>query len=311
MTRSAVIVRVPGSTSNLGSGFDFAGMAVDRWLRVSVRSMDGQSQTPVAIERHGTLDALTGAPEEDLIYRGFEAACRAAQREVPGGLAFTAQSDIPVSRGLGSSAAAIVAGAAAANTLLDLGLGPEEILSLGTDIEGHPDNVAPAIYGGPRLIVRQPAGGLLTTPLDVHASLVFAFAVPEFMVETKRARAVLPASLPHATAVQAAARSAALVRGLATADEQLIAAGTDDLLHVPYRRALVSGYDAVTGAARDAGAYGATLSGSGPTVVAIAPFDRAPIVAAAMVMAWEKLGTAADGFVSTSCVHGFTVTEGS
>src|SRR5437762_14195506 len=128
--RASVTVRVAGSTSNLGAGFDCVGVAVGRWLRVTARVAPGAPGKPVAIERGGTLRALDTAPEADLLYRGFVAACRRARREVPAGLALNADSDIPVARGLGSSAAATVAGAPAAAALLDFALdapGPTEL----------------------------------------------------------------------------------------------------------------------------------------------------------------------------------------
>ena len=301
---TGVTVRVPGTTANLGSGFDFLGMAVERWLQVRARCVDDRSAPAVAIERHGALSDVAAPPEQDLIYRGFAAACRTAGRDVPGRLAFTADSDIPVSRGLGSSAAAIVAGAAAANTLLDLDLAPEALLALGTEIEGHPDNVAPAVYGGACLVLHRPAGGLLAVPIEIHAALAFVFAIPDLRVETKRARAALPATVPHATAVQAAARGAALIHGLITADPDSLSVGLDDLLHVPYRRSLVTGYDAVTASARAAGAYGATLSGSGPTVVAPTTPARAAAVGEAMVRAWGEIKVNAETFVVTRRVGG-------
>ena len=303
---TGVTVRVPGTTSNLGSGFDFLGMAVERWLQVSARCVDDRSAPAIALERRGTLSELTAPPDQDLIYRGFAAACRSAGRDVPGRVAFTADSDIPVSRGLGSSSAAVVAGAAAANTLLDLGLAPEALLALCAEIEGHPDNVAPAVYGGACLVLHRPppAGGLLAVPIEIHPALAFVFAIPDLRVETKRARAPLPASVPHATAVQAAARGAALVQGLVTADPDLLAVGLDDLLHVPYRRSFVIGYDAVTAAARAAGAYGATLSGSGPTVVAATTPARASAVGEAMIRAWGEIEVNAETFVVTRRVSG-------
>jgi len=268
--RASVTVRVAGSTSNLGAGFDCVGVAVGRWLQVTAQATGGGK--PVVIERGGTLRTLDTAPEADLLYRGFAAACRRAGREVPGGLALAADSDIPVARGLGSSAAATVAGAAAAAALLDLALDATGLVELCSELEGHPDNVAPAVFGGANLVLRGP-DGLIVTPLPIHQSLALVFAVPDFTVETKRARAALPATLPHADAVRAAAKSAALVHGLAHGDARLLAAGLDDVLHVPFRRALVPGYDEVTGAARQAGAYGATLSGSGPTIVAVVGAD--------------------------------------
>ncbi len=300
--RASVTVRVAGSTSNLGAGFDCVGVAVGRWLRVTAQATRGGK--PVVIDRGGTLRALDTAPEADLLYRGFAAACRRAGREVPTGLALAADSDIPVARGLGSSAAATVAGAAAAAALLDLALDAAGLAELCSELEGHPDNVAPAVFGGANLVLRGP-DGLIVTPLPIHQSLALVFAVPDFTVETKRARAALPATLPHAEAVRAAAKSAALVHGLAHGDARLLAAGLDDVLHVPFRRALVPGYDEVTGAARQAGAYGATLSGSGPTIVAVVGADGVRAVGEAMVRAWGARGTSAQTFHAARPAGGF------
>src|SRR5438270_2800837 len=292
--RASVTVRVPGSTANLGAGFDCVGVAVPRWLRLTARlePRGGRAVGPLTIERGGTLRALETPPDADYLYLGFAAACRRAGRDVPAGLVLTAESEIPVARGLGSSAAAGVAGAAAAAALLDLSLDAAGLAELATELEGHPDNVAPAVFGGATLALQGP-NGLIVAPLVVHASLAFVFAVPDFMVETKRARAALPATLPHQQAVRAAAKSAALVQGLAHGDARLLAAALDDVLHVPYRRALVRGYDEVTSAARQAGAYGATLSGSGPTVVALCPGARAAPVGGAMVGGGRPCGVAA------------------
>ena len=304
---AGVTVRVPGSTANLGSGFDCVGMAVERYLRVSARYPEEQSATAIAIERRGTLSGLAVRPEDDLVYRGFAAACRSGKREVPR-LALTVDSDIPVGRGLGSSAAAIVAGAAAATALLGMQFEPKTLLSVCAEIEGHPDNVAPAVYGGATLALQLPAGGFLVAPIEVHSSIAFVFAVPDFTLETKQARAALPAVVAHATASTAAARGAALVRGLATGDSELLCIALDDVLHVPYRRALVRGYDAVTNAARAAGAPGATLSGSGPTIVALAPLHRTGAVADAMRQAWQAWGVVTESFVVSRRVGSYDIT---
>src|SRR5438067_6647593 len=133
--RASVTVRVAGSTSNLGAGFDCVGVAVGRWLRVTARVAPAAAGRPVAIERSGTLRALDTAPEADLLYRGFVAGCRRARQEPPAGLALTAESDIPVARGLGSSAAATVAGAAAAGGLLGPKLGGPPLAGLAAELE--------------------------------------------------------------------------------------------------------------------------------------------------------------------------------
>lgn len=283
-------VRVPGSSSNLGSGFDCVGLAIDRWLTASISLGPG---TGALVRRTGRLSTLELPPEEDLLYRGFRAACDAGGVQWAGAVAFDVASDIPVGCGLGSSAAAVVAGALLADAALGLGLKRERIAELATAIEGHPDNVAPALYGGAVLSIPTPHG-LRSSPLVVAPGLAFVLAVPPFPSDTKAARAALPASLPHGDAVRAAGRAAALVQGLATGDGDLLAAALEDLLHVPFRRAGIPGYDAVVAAACGAGAWGATLSGAGSAILAISPPARADAVADALLAAWRDAGIAAE-----------------
>lgn len=309
-------VRVPASTSNLGAGFDCVGVAVDRWLTVQA-TLCGDTQTTV--DRRGTLASLDLLPERDLIVRGFTAACEAAH-VAPPHIRVEADSSIPVGRGLGSSAAACVAGALAANEILALGMNEDAIVNVAANIEGHPDNVAPAVRGGAVLGVRTSAASSSTphststgtwyvAPLRVDPSLRLAFAVPDFEIATRSARSVLPRDVDFATAVDAAARAAALIAGLTNGDPALLRAGFDDVLHVPHRRALLPGYDAVVAAAIAHGAHGATLSGSGSSLVAIAPIPRAAHVARAMCDAWREIGIVAEALVSAGEVSGATVTS--
>jgi homoserine kinase len=300
-----VKVGVPASTSNLGAGFDCVGVAVDRWLNVTA-TLDPQARG-VSIARSGTLAALTIDTDDDRLVAGFRAACRRGRRELPDGIAFDATSTIPVGRGLGSSASATLAGALAANALLGLGLTERAIALACAEVEGHPDNVVPSLFGGARLALTGADGSLLIAPLHVHESLALVFAIPDFAVETAYARSVLPPTVTHRTATRAAALGAALVQGLATANEGLLSAALDDVLHVPFRRGLVEGYDAVARAARRAGAFGATLSGSGSTVLAVAPVESAPAVAAQMVAAWDALRVSAESLVNPTTVGGATV----
>jgi homoserine kinase len=217
------------------------------------------------------------------------------------------ESDIPVGRGLGSSAAAVVAGALAARALCGLDFADSALIALCGAVEGHADNVAASVLGGAVLVLAAADGKLLFTSLEVHPSLVLTFAVPDFTLSTERARSVLPGQVPHRTAVVAAARSAALVQGLARGDAHLLALGLDDVLHVPFRRALLRGYDEVTAAAVAAGAYGATLSGSGSTLVALGPAASAPAVEAAMAQAWRGRGVKVDTFRMARPAGGYEV----
>jgi homoserine kinase len=278
---------------------------VDRWLTASVRQANTGTPDP-EFERSGTLAALTTRDAQDAIYVGFRAAVGAKKVPLPEKLRFTVSSDIPVGRGLGSSAAAFVAGAALANEMLKLGLDSFGIAEVGTALEGHPDNVCPSVFGGATLALTH-AGTVIVSPLDVHPSLAFVFAVPEFVLETRRAREALPNVVPHVTAVQAAAKGAALVRGLATADEAMLAAALDDVLHVPHRKRLVRGFDAVSAAAMEAGAIGVTLSGAGSSMLAVARTEKADAVGAAMARAWQLTGMPATAFSSAQRVKGYHV----
>lgn len=299
-------VRVPATSSNLGSGFDCVGIALDRWLSASV-TIDSSS-SGFSIQRRGKLSAVRVRPDQDLFTRGFRATCAAAGSATPPGVTIDAASDIPVGCGLGSSAAAIVAGALLADSALGLGLGRAQILEIATMIEGHPDNVAPAIQGGAVLSVHTPAG-LVASSLAVSASIELVIAVPPFPNDTKAARAALPQTLLHTDAVKAANRAAALVQGLATGYGPLLSAALEDVLHVPFRRGRIRGYDTVVQAARTAGAFGATLSGAGSAILAIAPREQGAAVGTAMLAAWRTAGVDAELIRSTHPVTGATVSR--
>lgn len=308
MTVRHAAVRVPASTSNLGGGFDCVGMAVDRWLTATV--MIDSSAHVVTMQRGGSLVSLSCAPTDDLVYEGFVSACRRRSRPVPVGLSFDVTSEIPVARGLGSSAAALVAGAALADVALELHLGRDGVATLISQIEGHPDNAAPATFGGAMLgVARDDAtvGEPCTyafSSLPVHSSLAFIFAVPQLEVTTASARAVLPSHVSFSDAVSAVQRSAALVHGLATGDADLLARALDDVLHVPYRQSLIPGYADVVTAARAGGAFGGTLSGSGSAMVAIGRPGDAPAIAASMQRAFARHGLTAQTIITTSAVDG-------
>lgn len=295
-------VRVPASTANVGAGFDCIGFAVDRWLSASVVASEEleRGAPEVTMRREGTLASLTLPPADDAVVVGFTAACQARGHALPKRLHFELHSEIPVSRGLGSSSAALVAGASLANMALKLGLDRHRLAELCTEVEGHPDNVAPTVFGGAVLGVPDAQKGSprwVFVPIEMHQSLAFAFVVPEIRLETAAARAILPKDVPHRVAVQAAGKAAALAHGLVTGDSSLLRVALDDLLHVPYRRHLVPAYTEVVAAACAAGAIGATLSGSGSALLAIATQDAVERVAGAMQHAFADHGVVAESFV--------------
>ena len=297
------MVRVPASTSSIGVGAAGIAAAVDRWLTASV-VVQREPHATTTVQRGGTLAKLDVAPEADWIAIGVDAACKAAGRVTPRALRIRTSSQIPVARGLGSSAAAIVAGATAATGILGFSLDDDELLDACAEVDGSRENVAAAIFGGVRLAAPGTAGR--TTSLVVANGLSLAFVVPDFSVETKGARGASTSDASRATSASATAvPGAALVHGLTTGDaESLRVALDEDVLRVSQGRRLVRGFELVYGAACDAGAFGATLSGSGSTVVAVVPERQARAVVDAMCAAWRDAGVQAEGFVSSSQVDG-------
>jgi homoserine kinase len=261
------LVRVPASSANLGPGYDAMAAAMSLWLELEVEETGEFSLDP------GGLEVSTG--RDNLVVRAFESLHPAD------GLTFRLRSEIPLARGLGSSAAAIVAGLFAADHLFELGLGREEFLTRATAIEGHPDNVAAAIYGG--FVVCGEQGGAPTAArFDPPDGLEGIVAIPPEEVSTRDARAAIPAEVPLADAVANVASAAQLVLGLRSADLDLVARGLGDHLHQPRRRHLYPRSMEIVDAARELGALGATISGAGPTVLVWTTWQEAGSVAAAL-----------------------------
>jgi len=247
------LVRVPASSANLGPGYDAMAAAVSLHLELEVEEAGGFSLDP------GGLEVSTG--RDNLVVRAFESLHPAD------GIAFRLRSEIPLARGLGSSAAAIVAGLFAADHLFELALTKEEMLGRATALEGHPDNVAAAIYGGFVVCGADPAGEPLAARFDPPEGLEGIVVIPPEEVSTKLAREAIPAEIPLADAVANVSAAALLVLGLRSADLDLVAGGLRDAIHQPRRRDLYPRSMEVVDAATELGALGATISGAGPTVL--------------------------------------------
>jgi homoserine kinase len=260
-------------------------------LRNTVELYATKQGLEIDVEGEGAERVATDTT--NLTYRAAEAVFARVGRR-PEGLRWHAVNGIPVGSGLGSSSAAIVGGLAAANALVDGRLTREDLLRLATEIEGHPDNVGAAIFGGLTL-TSATEGELLVKALPVPPMKV-AIALPDHRLSTAQARAALPKDVPLKDAVFNIGRALFTVQALTSGDFELLRWAMNDRLHQPYRKRLIPGFDAVMTEARRAGAVAVALSGAGPSLVAFTP-DRHWDVAAAMKAAFETNGLACRTFV--------------
>lgn len=258
-----VTVRVPATTANLGPGFDSFGLALTLYNDISLE------ETESGLEFIGCpADYANG---DNLIFVAYKAAMDAMGIPVKG-LKVTIDSNIPISRGLGSSAALLTAGAMGANALHGSPLSLQQVLEVTNPIEGHPDNLAPAIFGGltaSMMVGEQP----ITVPCTLHPDWKFLALVPDFPLSTSAARGVLPASYSRADAVYNVGRGALVIKALELGDEKLLAMAMDDKIHQPYRRKLIADYDAIESIVQQHGAAFA-LSGAGPTLLCVTRNDN-------------------------------------
>ena len=269
-----VHVRVPATSANLGPGFDALGLALGLYNEVTAVEAD---TVTVALEGEGV--GRLPATRDNVVARGVRQAYEAAGRPFKG-VALTCVNRIPAARGLGSSAAAWVGGLMAGNALLGEPLSRDTLLALAARAEGHPDNVAAAIFGGLTVSCALGDGRIMTVSLPVPAALRWVVLVPETTSSTAEARAVLPDAVPRADAVFNVQRVALLLAGLQTQRADALAAAFDDRLHQPYRQRLFPWLRAVIDAARAAGAVGGALSGAGPSVLAAVAGDPGDVVRA-------------------------------
>lgn len=281
-----VLVRVPASTTNLGPGFDALGMALRLHNRLRVRLSDEPTRVEVTGEGSGALE--TGAM--NLVCQAMARLYHEVGRELPP-VRVDLENRIPVSRGLGSSSTAIVGGLLAANALLWEPLDRERVLALAVEMEGHPDNVTPALLGGFQ-VTSLTESGLLHLSIPPPEGLRAVVCVPEARVSTAEARRVLPATYSRADAVFNVGRVSLLVAALLTGQTAVLREAMQDRIHQPYRAALVPGFQEALAGALAAGAVGACLSGSGSTMLALST-GREAAIGEAMVAAVRAAGTEA------------------
>ncbi len=317
---STFTVTVPATTANLGPGFDCIGAALSLYNSFQFSHLEPSATEKLKITVTGPEAAKVKTDKSNLAYVAFVKLYDRLNQSPPP-VAIHIDMEVPLARGLGSSATAIVGGLVGANELAGAPLSQVEVMQLAIELEGHPDNVVPALLGGCRLAASdappQPPlskGGLreespLTPPLskggqggvswqicDIpwHPDIVPVVAIPDFELSTAEARRVLPTDYSRADAIFNAAHLGLLVRGLAAGDRNWLRCALQDKIHQPYRRSLIRGYEAVQEAAVNAGACGMVISGAGPTLLALTDVTNAGAVVREMAAAWAEFGVKAD-----------------
>ncbi|PKM47656.1 MAG: homoserine kinase [Firmicutes bacterium HGW-Firmicutes-8] len=268
-------VQIPATTANMGPGFDTLGMALKLYNIVEME--EAKRGLHINVEGDGADKIPRDA--SNIVYISAAKVFKTVGFE-PKGLRIRMINNIPLARGLGSSAAAIIGGLLAANILSGGRLGEKELLNLATEIEGHPDNVAPALVGG-IVVTVQADNEIKYYKIEPPPKLKCVVAIPNFTLPTKLAREVLPQSVSLTDAVYNIGRTALLVTALIKQDFNMLSAAMDDKIHQPYRANLVPGMKKVFAAAKLAGARGIALSGAGPALIAYCD-DNTGLIATVM-----------------------------
>lgn len=261
----AVKILVPATSANVGAGFDALGLALslhntvtmEEWDKLDIMASDG---------------SLVPTGTSNLIYRSAKAVYEQLGKPIKG-LRIRQENPIPMARGLGSSSACIVAGILGANALLGNPLTKRQMLTLATSIEGHPDNVAPAMLGGFVSSVFD-EGQVFTARKEINEELAFAAFIPNFKLLTEKARAALPKTVDRRDAVYNLSRAALATAAFCDGDYELLRVATKDALHQQYRLPLIPGGERIFELAWDLGAYAVYISGAGPTIMAVVHRDN-------------------------------------
>ena len=299
-------VRVPGTSANCGPGFDCLGLATTIYNYMDLTLIRANK---IVVEASGTGAEKIPRSRKNLAWQAVRKLL-----EVTGhdgdfhGAIIRMENHVPISRGLGSSSTAIVAGLTAANKIVGSPLDKNELLTLATELEGHPDNVAPAIFGGFTVSVMN-NGEVQTFSFQPKIKLKLVVAVPEFELSTKLARKVLPQRVLRSDAIFNISRASMLVAALVEGREEFLPFAFDDAIHQPYRKKLVPGMQEVFDAAKSAGALGAAISGAGSCLIAFttAASGLENKIAAAMVDTFKAHDVQSQALILNVDKHGAQV----
>ena len=290
-----VSVKVPATTANLGPGFDCMGMALPVYNTITIEEtvLPGTGIEINAINDDASADDLLfehiPLDETSIIYKAVELLYNSIG-QTPSELKITVQSQIPIARGLGSSASVIVGGLIAANELLGKPADEVALLSIATEVEGHPDNVTPAIVGGLVITSQEYDGSIVYKKLDWPEEWNITVCVPDYELSTDISRSVLPKEVPMADAVFNAKRLGMFVHAVHTKDAELMKLALQDKLHQPYRMKLVPGLDKIMeNLKHEENVLGCVLSGAGPSIIVISQKNGLDKIKSIVKDTWEEM----------------------
>ncbi len=268
-----VTARVPATTANLGPGFDSFGMALPIYNEITIEETvmpgTGIEISVIADNQEDLNIMMIPTDNTNIVYKAVELLYNSIG-QTPSELKITIKSDIPIAKGLGSSASVIVGGLMAANELLGRPADKAALLSIATEVEGHPDNVTPAIVGGIVISSQEDDGSVVYRKLDWPQDWKIMVCVPDYELVTDIARSVIPKEIPLKDAIFNLKRSAMFVQAVSTADEELMKLALTDKLHQPYRMKLVPGLnEIINNLKHEEDVLGCVLSGAGPSVLVI------------------------------------------
>ncbi|MGB3509878.1 MAG: homoserine kinase [Microcoleaceae cyanobacterium] len=287
---SSTTVTVPATTANLGPGFDCIGVALSLYNHFKFSIADTATELKITVT--GKEAPRVSTDQSNLVYQVFVKLYEYI-KQTPPSVVLEIDLGVPLARGLGSSATAIVGGLVGANQLADNPLSQTEVMNLAIAIEGHPDNVVPALLGSCRLAASTSTGWEICD-IPWHSDIVPVVAIPDFELSTAQARRVLPKEFSRADAIFNSAHLGILLRGLETGNRNWLQAGMQDKIHQPYRKSLIKGYEEVRLAALGAGADEMVISGAGPTLLALTNSFTSSTVVTAMADAWKNQGIATE-----------------
>jgi homoserine kinase len=277
------VIRIPASTSNLGAGFDALSLALNRYLKVTVERADS-----VRIEARGVDQALIPTTADNLIVRVAQATAEMRGRTLPA-FRMAIDNEIPLARGMGSSAAAIIAGITCYEVLADENLAEQDLFRCAFEFESHPDNLAAALHGGLVATAVGDNGAVLVSKSVISGRVAGIVVIPSFELSTEKARSVLPQSYSRKDVVYNIQRSALTIAALTSGDWTLMREAMRDRVHQPFRAKLIPGLEEIL-SLELGGLFGIALSGAGPTVFAFVDPDQAAVVGRAIEDTFKKHG---------------------